>query len=1008
MGHNPPPPPQAPWPPTYKTGHARGQMQGAGGGSGGGALPRWVCRACHHHGCRRQEHESRYRRREGDDGDGSTREYDYIVVGLGASGSALARALAEDTTVSVLALDWGPDRRADATSSDLLRTADAAHDPGTSYCVKGASEQALLGGHGSVTGGRAVGGSTLIDSALWGTGGAREWRDFARACMRAGPRQVASTWMGRLAEAASVPLDRIEAYSGPMDDPIGGMPSSSLATAGASSGCLQRLWDPGGDGHQRMGNGNDNNNNNNNDSDNNAGGWQRTDGDGDRWHNRNGSHPMQRAWHEDHRSLRAADPYGRVGYVGADAAAPIVDPTDVPESPMRGAHGPIHVHAFPPVCVPLSRAFGEAAERMFGVRQINDHNGPVPFGAAQHVQFAVRSGPPHHLNRQPAGQVFLGAHRLQREACRGCGQTRALTVLGDAHVVRILFADEPGLQQSRAVGVFFLRGGTEPLRAYARRRIILSASAHTPVLLQRSGIGDARLLDRLGVPHVVANPLVGSGYHCPYGFRMMASLDGQPWQRERGPASGNIRSDANPLGTVGIVLAQDATRPTRRRRQWCVLAAAGSLPDYHPVTVADPLVLGVAAASADTNGRDDGADDGGGGGSGSASTMADASHNRDGAGDAETVVLSGWLLDPTSRGGAIEAASTDPTVAPRVRMGLFSDEADARSLRALAQSVASMVYGMPPLPDGRRLTLVHPPRDVLHAAPLLDMWLRSETFYVAHRHYGACRVGRFLGAPSDPASLYNQERDRGVKVRGGSGPGVVDGLLRVHGVERLSVCDSTVFPHGMGAGTSACTGAILGTVYGDMLLDGIVDPLPPPPPLTHPQPLPVPLWRPRDAWGGCSAPYRVVPLQRPRPPPPATQAPVRSQQPAPLPSSAADGIAARVKRNGPDDDNTKRVRPRGADTKRQRRNVPSRPAAHVYVAPHAGTEAPRQNTHYAAQRARSPLAIPGVTETGTRTQKANGGGGGNFAFVATPIEQVTKPRDGDVDPPVLIPTRRFR
>lgn len=729
-------------------------------------------------------------------------------MGLGAAGSACARALSDDPSVSVLALDWGPDRRADPTATDLLRGADAAHDPGTSIRVGGAAEPGLLGARCALGGGRAVGGSTLVDSALWGTGGTREWRDFAKTCARAGPRHAgAAVWLRRVAAAASIPLARVEAYDGPRDAPVGGAPSSSsaatsAATCGLPSACRRRPWDPGGGRDWAFGGARH--------------GMEHEPFPGRhlRHHDGDASVAWEDGGHYDGRRPGRAgndDPYHdgvREDYGGGDDD----EDEDVPDCPTRGARGRVAVRALPPAWDALSDSFARAAGRVYGVREVADHNGAAEFGVARRVQFAVGLGPPHGFNRQPAGDAFVG-HDAERDRCSECRRRRRLTVVGGALVERVVFgcAPPPGDpaddRETRpcALGVVYLERGIRPVRAHARRRVVLCASALTPALLQRSGIGDPRLIAGIGTRLVFANAAVGSGYHCPYGFRMVASVVTQDAATTAtttmvapGPTRGapDVRSDLNPPGTVGMVLAQDSTRPTRRRRQWCVLAAAGPLPDYWPVA-GDPLVR--AASRWEPFGAPP-----------PPSPLDDAANPRAGANvtvpsDA-VITLSAWLLDPTSRGGGIETPSADPSVLPRARLGLYTDPADMRSMRALARSVARLVDTMMPTPDGYRLALAHPAPEIVADDALLDLWLRTEAFYVAHRHGGVCRVG----APP-------------VAGGGGRDAGVVDGLLRVHGVDGLSVCDSTVFDHGMGPGTAAGTAAILGTAYADMLLDGVVD-----------------------------------------------------------------------------------------------------------------------------------------------------------------------------------------
>jgi hypothetical protein len=740
----------------------------------------WICRTC-----RRGE---RRRRPEDDGADDGRRTADYIVVGLGAAGSALVRALGDDPSASVLGLEWGPDRRGDPTATDLLRTADAAHDPGTALRVGGAVEPGLLGARCALAGGRAVGGSTLVDSALWGTGGPREWKDFARACSRAGPRSAGRAWSRRLASAASGPLARVETYEGPRDAPIGGAPSSALDSTTHRTSATLAAGDPflfPGPAPRRVHHG----------------------GDG-----------RTRAEEEDDEGS------GLPGYDDDD--------DEVPDWPTRGVRGPVRVRALAPAWPGLAEAFVAAADRVYGVQEIADHNGPAPFGVSRRVQFAVGPGRhAHGFNRQAAGDAFV-PRAAEREACARCRRRRRVEVEAGAHVVRVLFEQGRGHRRHqhdgapRAVGVLYLEGGVRPVEARARKRVILCASAMTPALLQRSGVGDPRLLAGIGVDTVTPNPRVGCGYRCQYGFRMVASV---------GPTTGatrptpDLRSDANPLGTVGIVMAQDPTRPRRRRRQWCVMAAAGPLPDFCPVA-GDPLVRAASrwepfggsparslspplpsppppplrhphpAGPASGHGRGDDRT--------RRIRTSDAARQEcdDDAAAARLLTVSAWLLDPASCDGAIESPSADPAVMPRARLGLFADGADMVSLRTLARSVVQLVDAMGVTPDGHAVALAHPTRDVIDDDALLDLWLRTEAFYVAHRHMGVCAVG--------PAPWA-----RGASS---SSSGVVDGWLRVHGVEGLSVCDSTVFGHGMGLGTAAGTAAILATAYGDMLLDGLV------------------------------------------------------------------------------------------------------------------------------------------------------------------------------------------
>jgi choline dehydrogenase len=80
-----------------------------------------------------------------------------------------------------------------------------------------------------------------------------------------------------------------------------------------------------------------------------------------------------------------------------------------------------------------------------------------------------------------------------------------LTVETDARVTRVL------IEHGRAVGVRYLRQGTER-EARARREVLLSGGAvNSPQLLMLSGVGPAEHLRDLGIEVVVDAPQVGEG-----------------------------------------------------------------------------------------------------------------------------------------------------------------------------------------------------------------------------------------------------------------------------------------------------------------------------------------------------------------------------------------------------------------------------------------------------------------------------------------------------------------
>ena len=63
-------------------------------------------------------------------------------------------------------------------------------------------------------------------------------------------------------------------------------------------------------------------------------------------------------------------------------------------------------------------------------------------------------------------------------------------------------------KKKRAIGVEFLKEG-ETVRAYARKKVIISAGINSAQLLMLSGIGTADLLNNADIPVIFDNPNVG-------------------------------------------------------------------------------------------------------------------------------------------------------------------------------------------------------------------------------------------------------------------------------------------------------------------------------------------------------------------------------------------------------------------------------------------------------------------------------------------------------------------
>jgi 5-(hydroxymethyl)furfural/furfural oxidase len=157
------------------------------------------------------------------------------------------------------------------------------------------------------------------------------------------------------------------------------------------------------------------------------------------------------------------------------------------DGPLHGRDGPVPVRRhkidqWPGFCQAVAKALHSR-----GWMHVADMNGEVANG---YCSVPISSSPTHRVS---AAMGYLG------HEARGRANLRILT---DTFVDRIL------LDGKRAVGVRTLRGDhTEML--HGREIIVAAGALHSPAILQRAGIGAARVLQGLGIATVVDLPGVG-------------------------------------------------------------------------------------------------------------------------------------------------------------------------------------------------------------------------------------------------------------------------------------------------------------------------------------------------------------------------------------------------------------------------------------------------------------------------------------------------------------------
>ncbi len=163
------------------------------------------------------------------------------------------------------------------------------------------------------------------------------------------------------------------------------------------------------------------------------------------------------------------------------------------------------------------------ADQQYGAQPYHGEHGPIPITRApQHewgeldvafVEALLKSGQPwaDDCNAPGAtgvspfpynarGEVRVSTNDGYLEPMRDAPN---LTIWGEALVDRVLIGD------SRARGVELRRGG-ETMRVAAEQVVVCAGAVHSPAILQRSGIGPADVLRRLGID-VVADLPVGLG-----------------------------------------------------------------------------------------------------------------------------------------------------------------------------------------------------------------------------------------------------------------------------------------------------------------------------------------------------------------------------------------------------------------------------------------------------------------------------------------------------------------
>lgn len=374
-------------------------------------------------------------------------------------------------------------------------------------------------------------------------------------------------------------------------------------------------------------------------------------------------------------------------------------------------------------------------------------------------QACIEAGIPENADYN--GMRFEGVGYLQQSIDRGwrCSASTAylkpargrnnLVVLTGASVTRVLFDGK------RAIGVEYIRGG-ETMTAVAKNEVILAAGAiKSPQILELSGVGDASLLNRFGIPLVANLPAVGENFSDHLQFRLTYEC-------------------SRPI-TINDIMASPLRRyreglkylTTRRGLLSGTSSTVHALARSHSTLESPDLKIQLALISGkDRYSRSKGA----------------------GIDDYSGFSVGTFKIRPQSR-GSIHLRSADPLDDPAIKANYLADADDIETyLRAI--KLVRKIGSQPSLrPFIKRET--RPGPDACSNEELLG-YIRS-TGQTAWHGIGTCRMGNDRMA-------------------------VTDARLRVRGVDNLRVADISIMPSMVSPNTNA-PALLIGEKAADMILD---------------------------------------------------------------------------------------------------------------------------------------------------------------------------------------------
>lgn len=403
------------------------------------------------------------------------------------------------------------------------------------------------------------------------------------------------------------------------------------------------------------------------------------------------------------------------------------------EDEYRGADGPLAVQDITDAVHPLCQNYLEAAAQV-GIPTNPDYNGASMNGAMIY-QITTRNG-----------------MRASTAACylRPAMTRPHLTVALHAHVTTLTFEGQ------RVTGLRYRQKGRD-VTALAGREVILAAGAvSSPMILERSGIGDANLLRGMGIDVTQNAPHVGANLQDHVGldglYRAKVPTLNQvlrPWTgrmrvgleyvlKRKGPLSLSVNQGG------GFVRTRPGTGRPDQQLYFSPLSYTRAPVGKRPLMTPDPFP--------------------------------------------------GFLLGfnqcrPSSR-GHLHISSSDPFAAPEIQPNYLSTDED-RQAAIDGMNLVRQIASAPALANVINAELLPGPE--VHSDDDFTAYARDNAWTVFHP-CGTCRMG------DDP------------------GRSVVDARLRVHGIDGLRVADASIFPI-IPSGNTNAPAIMVGEKAADMILE---------------------------------------------------------------------------------------------------------------------------------------------------------------------------------------------